>query len=50
MYNYLQKMVIETENYFGLRLYVDKRNKNAQKVYQKLGMDNQHYDLYEWLL
>ena len=50
MYNYLQKMVIETENYFGLRLYVDKRNENAQKVYQKLGMDNQHYDLYEWLL
>jgi ribosomal protein S18 acetylase RimI-like enzyme len=50
MYNYLQKMVSETDNYFGLRLYVDKRNKKAQKVYQKLGMDNQHYDLYEWLL
>ena len=33
----------------GLRLYVDKGNVAAQKVYQKLGMSNQHYDLYEQL-
>ena len=49
MYSYLQKIVMEKEDYFGLRLYVDKRNKDAQAVYQKLGMDNQHYELYEWL-
>jgi GNAT superfamily N-acetyltransferase len=34
----------------GLRLYVDRRNVKAQKVYQALGMTNEHYDLYEKML
>jgi len=33
----------------GLRLYVDKQNKLAQEVYEKLGMNKHHYELYEWL-
>lgn len=33
----------------GIRLYVEKSNHKAQKTYQKLGMSNDHYDLYEWL-
>ncbi len=33
----------------GIRLYVDKTNVLASQVYQKLGMQNQHYDLFEWL-
>lgn len=49
LYVFLKKMVETSTHYRGLRLYVDKRNLNAQKVYQKLGMDNQHYELYEWL-
>ena len=49
MYQYLQDLVEKTPEYTGLRLYVDKRNTSAQKVYQKVGMTNEHYELYEWL-
>ena len=30
-----------------VRLYVDRHNTNAQKVYQKLGMEECHYLMYE---
>lgn len=30
-----------------VRLYVDKENKNAQKVYESLGMVQSHYYMYE---
>lgn len=33
----------------GLRLYVDKRNERATKVYKNLGMQDEHYSLFEWL-
>ena len=33
----------------GLRLYVDKTNTRAQKVYENLGMNGEHYHLYEWM-
>ena len=33
----------------GLRLYVDKRNDKAKKVYEALGMNGEHYALYEWM-
>jgi ribosomal protein S18 acetylase RimI-like enzyme len=49
LYLHLKNMVESSTTYRGLRLYVDKRNLKAQTVYQKLGMDNQHYELYEWL-
>lgn len=49
MYNFLQKLVTESDELAGLRLYVDKTNINAQKVYEKIGMTKEHYDLYEWL-
>lgn len=31
----------------GLRLYVDKTNENAQAVYRKLGMSDEHYATFE---
>ncbi len=31
----------------GLRLFVDKGNMIAQKVYEKLGMSKDHYELFE---
>jgi GNAT superfamily N-acetyltransferase len=34
-------------NVCGFRLYVEKENVNAQKVYQKLGMESSHYLMYE---
>jgi GNAT superfamily N-acetyltransferase len=33
----------------GLRLYVEKRNTLAQRVYAELGMTSDHYQMYEWL-
>jgi GNAT superfamily N-acetyltransferase len=34
---------------YALRLYVDRRNTTAQRVYEALGMDGDHYRLYEWV-
>jgi len=31
----------------GIRLYVDKANVRAQAIYRKLGMTNEHYELFE---
>lgn len=33
----------------GLRLYVDRRNTQAQAVYRALGMGSEHYELFETL-
>ncbi len=49
LYSYLRNMVNNDKNFCGLRLYVEKRNTNAQLVYKKLGMNNEHYELFEWL-
>ena len=48
MYEYLKQMVHNSDKYMGIRLYVDLTNKNAQKVYTKLGMNGDHYKLFEW--
>jgi len=48
LYNYIQDVVIKTENYAGLKLYVDQDNTRAQEVYKKMGMDLSHYQLFEW--
>lgn len=49
LYLNLKKQVKQSPELAGIRLYVDKRNKSAQDVYEKLGMSKEHYDLYEWL-
>lgn len=46
MYEKVKEMAMEADVY-QIRLYVDKTNYNAQKVYNKLGMDETHYLLYE---
>jgi GNAT superfamily N-acetyltransferase len=33
----------------GIRLYVDRRNKPAQEVYRRLGMNGEHYIVFEWM-
>lgn len=48
MYQHLQNVVEQDPDILGLRLYVEKDNVNAQKVYSKLGMDGQHYKMFEW--
>jgi len=49
LYLNLKKQVEQSPELAGIRLYVDKQNKPAQKVYEKLGMNKHHYELYEWL-
>ena len=49
MFEALRQQVQDSTDLIGLRLYVDKRNTAAQQVYRQLGMDSQHYDLFEWL-
>lgn len=49
MYNHIKQIVEEDEDLVGLRLYVERDNVKAQKVYEKLGMDGEHYKMYEWL-
>jgi GNAT superfamily N-acetyltransferase len=31
----------------GIRLYVDRANRRAMEVYRRLGLGNEHYDLFE---
>ena len=45
----LKEQVQQSPELVGLRLYVDRQNKSAQKIYDKLGMNKDHYELYEWL-
>ena len=49
LYAHLKTMVKDSKDLRGLRLYVDKSNNSAQKVYESLGMSGEHYHLYEWL-
>lgn len=49
MYNSLKEKVKTDVNYCGIRLYVDRTNHNATKAYNALGMNGEHYDLFEWM-
>ncbi len=49
MYEYMKGMVTPGSGYTGIRLYVDKTNLAAQKIYEKLGMNGDHYQVYEWM-
>ena len=46
MYSKVLEMAKE-QNIAQIRLYVDRHNTNAQLVYQKLGMEECHYLMYE---
>lgn len=39
----------ETQGVAGLRLYVETNNSGAQRTYEALGMQSEHYKMYEWL-
>jgi len=49
LYSHLKEMVSDAPDLRGLRLYVDKTNTKAQKVYENLGMSGEHYHLFEWM-
>jgi ribosomal protein S18 acetylase RimI-like enzyme len=48
MYNHIKELAVE-QDIAGLRLYVETRNSRAQKTYEALGMNSEHYSFYEWM-
>jgi len=49
LYRYLQALAQADSQVRGIRLYVDRRNQEAQKVYSRLGMNGDHYQVFEWM-
>jgi ribosomal protein S18 acetylase RimI-like enzyme len=49
LYRYLQSLAQADPHVRGIRLYVDRRNQDAQKVYSRLGMNGDHYQVFEWM-
>lgn len=49
MYFFLRQMVENSKDYAGLRLYVDQSNLSAKEVYKAIGMNHEHYELFEWM-
>jgi GNAT superfamily N-acetyltransferase len=48
MYSHI-KAEADNKGIAGLRLYVETNNNTAQKTYESLGMQSEHYRMYEWL-
>jgi len=49
LYDFLRARVTDDPLIRGIRLYVDQRNTAAQQVYTKLGMNGEHYQVFEWM-
>ena len=47
LYEFVKNKAAAQGNICGFRLYVEKENVTAQKVYEKLGMESSHYLMYE---
>ena len=49
MYETLKTTVEQSADLRGLRLYVEQENERAQKTYNAMGMDGNHYKMFEWM-
>lgn len=49
LYVHLRHLVEQDPDLKGLRLYVHQGNALAQNAYRSLGMDGDHYRLFEWM-
>jgi hypothetical protein len=49
MYQHIQRFVSDDPDLKGIRLYVDKSNEGAKTVYTELGMNGDHYSVFEWM-
>ena len=49
LYDYIKALVAADETLKGIRLYVDESNKAAREVYARLGMNGEHYRVFEWM-
>lgn len=48
LYNHVKSFCDNDDSIAGIRLYVEKQNKNAQSTYKSLGMTECEYDMYEY--
>jgi GNAT superfamily N-acetyltransferase len=49
LYSCIQALARNDERVRAIRLYVDRGNVAAHKVYESLGMNGDHYQVFEWL-
>jgi GNAT superfamily N-acetyltransferase len=49
LYNHVKQIAERDPNVRGIRLYVDRRNTSAQEVYRRMGMNGEHYQVFEWM-
>jgi len=49
LYQFVKRLATADEKVRGIRLYVDRRNHAAQGTYKNLGMDGEHYQVFEWM-
>jgi ribosomal protein S18 acetylase RimI-like enzyme len=49
MYDFVKILAENDANVGGIRLYVDKTNVRAQEVYKAVGMNGEHYQVFEWM-
>jgi GNAT superfamily N-acetyltransferase len=49
LYEHLKERVQGSPELRGIRLYTDRRNTAAQRVYERLGMSREHYEMFEWM-
>jgi GNAT superfamily N-acetyltransferase len=49
IYAHIRKLADADPTVRGIRLYVDRRNVAAQEVYTRLGMNGEHYQVFEWM-
>jgi GNAT superfamily N-acetyltransferase len=50
LYDFVKEKARKSGDVCGFRLYVEKENSNAQKVYDKCGMESSHYLMYEEMI
>jgi ribosomal protein S18 acetylase RimI-like enzyme len=49
LYSHIKTLVTADQELKGIRLYVDESNKKAMEVYARLGMNGEHYRVFEWM-
>ena len=49
LYTFVRKIATDDKSVSGIRLYVDKSNGKAMQVYNKVGMNGEHYSVFEWM-
>src|SRR4051812_32976628 len=49
LYAHIKSIAQQDPAIKGIRLYVDRSNAGAQVVYTRLGMNGEHYQVFEWM-